>query len=125
MTQAVPRRLHSSHTLCPGIRGCLPASNADSSSSSWPLSIGQPRSSKSTRTWLAIGVEVASVAMYSGRAYTAARNSATSAKLRSAWTPPEVAHAPMVTSILDCARICWIRAASWGVVTDPSTSETS
>ena len=37
-------------------------------SSSWCLLIGQPRSSKSTGTWSAIGVEVASVAMYSGRA---------------------------------------------------------
>ena len=37
-------------------------------SSSWYLLIGQPRSSKSTGTWAAIGVEVARVLMYSGRA---------------------------------------------------------
>ena len=72
-----------------------------------------------------MGVEVASVTTYSGRAYTAARNSATSAKFRRAWIPPDVAHAPMVISIRDCARTRWIRSASWGVVTDPSTSDTS
>lgn len=44
-----------------------------------------------------MGVEVARVSMYSGLAYTVARNSATSAKSRRAWTPPAVAQAPMVT----------------------------
>ena len=34
---------------------------------------------------------------YSGRAYTTEMNSFTSRKLRSAWMPPAVAHAPMVT----------------------------
>ena len=51
-----------------------------------------------------IGVEVASVSMYSGLAYTTEVNSATSAKFRSAWIPPCVAHAPIVTRILDCWR---------------------
>ena len=63
--------------------------------------------------------------MYSGRAYTAAVKSATSAKFRSAWMPPAVAHAPMVISVRDCSRICRIRSASCAVVTEPSTSETS
>jgi len=31
----------------------------------------------------------------------------------------------MVISIRDCARTCWIRSASSGVVTDPSASDTS
>ena len=44
------------------------AGSAVTTSSSWRLSIGQPRSSKSTGTWSAIGVDVASVEMYSGEA---------------------------------------------------------
>src|ERR1700756_543022 len=48
-----------------------------------------------------------------------------SAKLRSACTPPAVAHAPMVTSSLDCSRISRMRCSSWWVVIDPSTSDTS
>jgi len=51
--------------------------------------------------------------------------SRTSAKFRSAWMPPEVAHAPMVTRNRELARICWMRSASPGVVIDPSTSDTS
>ena len=54
-----------------------------------------------------------------------ARNSATSAKLRSAWMPPAVAQAPIVTSRRELCRICWMRSASSAVVTDPSTSERS
>ena len=50
-------------------------------------------------------MDVASVSMYSGLAYTTDANSSTSAKLRRACTPPAVAHAPMVTRILDCSRI--------------------
>ena len=61
MTQTVPRNLHSWHTLWPGIAGLRPIRKALMTSSSWPLSIGQPRSSKSTGTWALIGVEVASV----------------------------------------------------------------
>ena len=87
------------------MRGLRPASSAEISSTSWRLSIGQPRSSKSTSTWSATGVEVARVWMNSGLAYTAAVNSATSAKLRSAWTPPAVAQAPMVISVPDWSRI--------------------
>jgi len=45
--------------------------------------------------------------------------------LRSAWIPPAVAHAPMVTRIRDWSRIRRMRSASCGVVIDPSTSETS
>src|ERR1022692_1317378 len=48
-----------------------------------------------------------------------------SAKFRSAWMPPVVAHAPMVTSVADCSRIRRMLSASLGVVTEPSTSETS
>src|SRR5215470_8978702 len=110
MTHEVPRSLQSWHTLCSG---------------SWPLSIGQPRSSKSTLTWSDTGVEVASVEMYSGRAYTTEVNSTTSAKLRSAWIPPEVAHAPIETRNFEAARISVIRRASRSVVTEPSTSDTS
>ena len=65
-THTVPRRLHSTHTLYDGIRGVRPWSAAASTSSSWCLSIGQPRSSKSTATWAEIGVDRASVARYSG-----------------------------------------------------------
>src|SRR6266536_634362 len=39
--------------------------------------------------------------------------------------PPAVAHAPMVISVRDWSRIRWMRSASAGVVTDPSTSEMS
>ena len=42
--------------------------------------------------------------MYSGVAYTAAVNSRTSLKLRSAWMPPAVAQAPIVTRKRDCLR---------------------
>ena len=52
-------------------------------------------------------------------------NSETSAKLRSAWIPPDVAHAPIVMSAPDWRRISWIRSASCGVVIEPSTSERS
>ena len=68
MTQTTPRRLHSVHTLVAGMPGRRPWRNAVTTSSSWRLSIGQPRSSKSTGTCAAIGVDVASVEMYSGEA---------------------------------------------------------
>ena len=56
-------------TLCAGDRAAGGSCRkALITSSSWRLSIGQPRSSKSTGTWAAIGVEVASVEMYSGGA---------------------------------------------------------
>jgi hypothetical protein len=125
MTHDVPRSLQSWQTLCAGIWGLRPASSAVSSSRSWRLSIGQPRSSKSTVTWSDTGVEVARVEMYWGCAYTTEVNSATSAKLRRAWIPPLVAHAPMHTSIRDAARIWMIRRASRSVVTEPSTRDTS
>ena len=65
----VPRRLHSTQTLWVGdARAGGRAGSALITSSSWCLLIGQPRSSKSTGTWSAIGVEVASVEMYSGAA---------------------------------------------------------
>ena len=51
--------------------------------------------------------------------------SSTSAKFRSAWIPPEVAQAPIVTSRRDLARTSLIRSASSGVVIEPSTSERS
>src|ERR1039457_1432915 len=49
-------------------------------------------------------------------------NSFTSLKLRSAWIPPAVAHAPMVTRNLEARRMPWMRSASCGVVMEPSTS---
>src|ERR1043166_684546 len=49
----------------------------------------------------------------------------TSAKFRSAWIPPDVAHAPIVIRNFEERRTCWIRSASWGVVIEPSTSDTS
>jgi hypothetical protein len=48
-----------------------------------------------------------------------------SAPLRSAWMPPAVAHAPMVTSRPDWRRMSTMRSASWAVVIEPSTSDTS
>src|SRR5881394_1207774 len=53
------------------------------------------------------------------------RKSSTSAKLRSACTPPAVAQAPMVTSVRDISRTRRIRSASSGVVIEPSTRDTS
>ena len=52
-------------------------------------------------------------------------NSLTSRKFRSAWIPPAVAQAPIVTRTLDARRIWWILSASCGVVIDPSTSARS
>ncbi len=80
-TQAVPRSLHSTQTLCAGVLGLRAFRNAASTSSNWCLLIGQPCSSKSTLTCALIGVEVASVSMKSGRAYTAWVNSRTSLKI--------------------------------------------
>jgi hypothetical protein len=57
-------------------------------------------------------VELASVSMYSGVAYTIDVSSLTSRKFLSAWTPPDVAQAPIVTSFLERARICLMRSAS-------------
>jgi hypothetical protein len=39
--------------------------------------------------------------------------------------PPAVAQAPITTSLPDCSRISRMRWASWAVVIEPSTSETS
>ena len=66
VTQTVPASLHSTHTLCPGTRGLRPSTSAVIRSMSCPRSIGQPRSSKSTGTWSAIEVLVASVSMKAG-----------------------------------------------------------
>ena len=52
-------------------------------------------------------------------------NSSTSAKLRSAWMPPAVAQAPIVTSRRDMLRTLCMRSRSSGVVIEPSTSERS
>src|SRR5215470_20160381 len=52
-------------------------------------------------------------------------NSFTSLKFRSAWMPPAVAHAPMVTRYFEARRTCWMRSASCCVVMEPSTSERS
>jgi hypothetical protein len=46
-------------TLSFGTFGARPPRYAEMVSSSWVFEIGQPRSSKSTATWSAIGVEVA------------------------------------------------------------------
>src|SRR5579883_740777 len=82
--------------------------------------MGQPRSSKSTGTCSATGVDIFRVLMKSGLAYTRRTNSPTSFQFRSACSPPEVAHTPMVTSVRHCRRICWMRSASWCVVMEPS-----
>ena len=58
ITHTVPRRLHSTHTLCARTRGRRPARCAAITSSSWLLLIGHPLSSKSTGTCALIGVEV-------------------------------------------------------------------
>src|SRR6478672_7806004 len=52
-------------------------------------------------------------------------NSRTSAKLRSAWMPPAVAQAPIVTRKRDILRTSWMRSASCAVVIEPSTRERS
>ena len=72
------------------------------SSTSWRVSMGQPRSSASTSTWSATGVAVASVSTYSGVSIHG-RDEAGDAAIvagprRRAWMPPLVAQAPMVTS---------------------------
>jgi hypothetical protein len=51
--------------------------------------------------------------------------SSTAAKLRSAWMPPAAAHAPIVTSRPEAARISRMRRASSSVVIEPSTIERS
>ncbi len=51
--------------------------------------------------------------------------SSTSAKFFSAWMPPAVAQAPIVTSFRERRRTSLIRSASCAVVTEPSTSERS
>ena len=67
-THTRSRSLHSSHTAWVGRTGFRPASVALTTSMSWSVSTGQPRSSRSTDTWSAIGVDVASVSIQSGRA---------------------------------------------------------
>ena len=51
--------------------------------------------------------------------------SSTSDQLRSAWIPPAVAHAPIVTSSREARRTRAIRSTSCGVVIEPSTSDRS
>ena len=63
ITHTLPRSLHSTHTLCVGVFGLRWCKKALMTSSSCCLLIGQPRNSKSTKTWAAIGVERSSVAM--------------------------------------------------------------
>ena len=72
-----------------------------------------------------MGVELSRVERYSGWAYTTEASSSTAVKLRSAWMPPAVAQAPIETRNREDCRTSWMRSASWGVVTDPSTRETS
>src|SRR3990172_11346180 len=52
-------------------------------------------------------------------------NSFTSLTLRSAWMPPAVAQAPIVTRSFDAVRIARMRSASFAVVIEPSTRERS
>src|SRR3990172_6731127 len=52
-------------------------------------------------------------------------NSFTSLTLRSAWMPPAVAQAPIVTRSFDAVRISRMRSASFAVVIEPSTRERS
>ena len=68
ITQTVPRCLHSMQTLWAAMAGLRPARNAEITSMSCALLIGQPCSSKSTATCAEIGVDVASVLMYCGEA---------------------------------------------------------
>ena len=56
------------HTLVEGSRGRRALSSALTVSTSCALEIGHPRSSRSTGTWSAIGVDVSSVEMNSGEA---------------------------------------------------------
>ena len=67
-THTTPSALHSAQTLVDGTRGFRPTIRAVRISTSWPVSIGQPRSSKSTGTCSAIAVLVASVLMKAGEA---------------------------------------------------------
>src|SRR5208337_1145178 len=64
--QTLPLRLHSMQTLYAGTFGLRPASVAVISSINWCLLMGQPRSSKSTGTCSAMGVEKFSVLMNFG-----------------------------------------------------------
>ena len=61
MTHTVWLRLHSRHTLSSSAGGTTPKSSARIAASTWRPLTGQPHSSRSTLTWRAMGVEVASV----------------------------------------------------------------
>ena len=78
ITHTLPRRLHSTQTLWAAMLRRRRCRIALSDLDQLRLSIGQPRSSKSTWTWSAIGVEVASVEMYSGRRVDGGTKSSTS-----------------------------------------------
>src|ERR1022692_1614525 len=57
-TQTLARRLHSRQTLYVGMLGLRPANMAPINSINWCLLMGQPRSSKSTGTCSATGVDI-------------------------------------------------------------------
>ena len=104
ITQTVPRRLHSMQTLVDGMLGRRPCRNAVITSSSWRLLIGQPLQlevDRDVRGDRRRGLERRDVARASRRRVE--MKSSTSAKLRSAWMPPAVAQAPIVTSCRDDA----------------------
>ena len=60
-----PPLAFEAHTVRWGVR-LAPVQKGTDDLEELCLLIGQPRSSKSTRTWLAMGVDVASVSMYAG-----------------------------------------------------------
>ena len=66
ITQGVPRRLHSVHTLSALSRGATPSSSEFTTASICGPLTGQPHNSKSTFTWLAMGVERSRLAIASG-----------------------------------------------------------
>ena len=107
-----------------GPAGARRAGGAPITSSSWGLLIGQPRSSKSTCTCAPIGVEVASVEMYSG---ARRRSTRTRPRRRSCAAPGCRPRSRRRRSSRAVAmrRTSWMRSASSAVVIEPSTRDRS
>jgi len=97
ITHTVCCRLHSRQTLSSSCAGTTPNSSARSAPITCRPLTGQPHSSRSTFTLAAIGLTLSSVLTYCGEAYTPPTQACVSCRLRSAWMPPAVAHAPMLT----------------------------
>ena len=128
ITQTVPRRLHSTHTLCGAhARAAVGRGSALITSSSWRLLIGQP-----------LQLEVDGDVRADRRRGRAASRCTRARRRRST---RELLDVGEVAQRLDaargragadrdqrrasCARTSRIRSASCGVVIEPSTSETS